>query len=76
MDEELRQILENIEKRLTALEGRQHPALIPPAIPIKYEENVCTECGLRLEGVMGYCCPNPRCPTGLGPTMCGFESLG
>jgi hypothetical protein len=32
--------------------------------------NTCPKCGLKLEGVMGYCCPNAGCPTGLGPVMC------
>ncbi len=34
------------------------------------ETQRCTKCGLKLEGVMGYCCPNVGCPTGLGPVMC------
>lgn len=32
--------------------------------------NRCSKCGLKLEGVMGYCCPNVGCPTGMGPVMC------
>lgn len=32
--------------------------------------NNCPKCGLKLEGVMGYCCPNAGCPTGLGPVTC------
>lgn len=31
----------------------------------------CPSCGLKLEAVMGYCCPNAKCPVGLGPTICG-----
>ncbi len=27
----------------------------------------CGECGLVLHRFMGYCCPNVRCPCGLGP---------
>lgn len=30
----------------------------------------CGECGLLLHRVMGYCCHNSRCPTGLGPIIC------
>jgi hypothetical protein len=30
----------------------------------------CSLCGLDLSGVMGYCCPNLKCPTGLGPVYC------
>ena len=32
--------------------------------------NQCSKCGLKLEGVMGYCCPQPGCPTGLGSPYC------
>ena len=32
--------------------------------------NSCSVCGIILDGVMGYSCSNPICPTGLGPTMC------
>lgn len=38
----------------------------PPWIPVS-NKNICPTCGLSLEeGPMGYCCPVPRCPTGLG----------
>jgi len=30
----------------------------------------CPECGIKLEGVVGYVCNRPNCPTGLGPIMC------
>jgi hypothetical protein len=34
--------------------------------------NACAKCGLKMEGVMGYVCPNGgNCPTGLG----GFASM-
>jgi hypothetical protein len=32
--------------------------------------NSCSKCGLRLEGVMGYVCSQPMCPTGLGGVWC------
>ena len=32
--------------------------------------NNCPKCGLKMDGVMGYVCPAPDCPTGLGPVMC------
>lgn len=28
---------------------------------------VCGKCGLELRGKMHYACPQPGCPTGLGP---------
>lgn len=30
----------------------------------------CSKCGIKLDTVMGYCCPRLDCPTGLGPTIC------
>lgn len=38
--------------------------------PKIFEFNICPKCGLKLEGVMSYCCPNVECPTGMGPVMC------
>ena len=37
-------------------------------IPWKKESaySNCPTCGLKLDQVMGYVCPHPRCPTGLG----------
>ena len=36
----------------------------------------CSKCGLKLEGVMGYVCSTPGCPTGLGSPYCGVDSRG
>lgn len=33
--------------------------------PVK-DVRKCPKCGLELSGVMGYVCPNVRCPTGMG----------
>ena len=46
---------------------------IPPYQPHTTTWNQCAKCGLKLEGVMSYCCPNPQCPTGLGPVTCKTE---
>lgn len=33
--------------------------------------NACSKCGLKMEGVMGYVCPNGvNCPVGLGGSYC------
>lgn len=32
--------------------------------------SVCPKCGLKMDGVMGYVCPNYPCPTGLGGASC------
>lgn len=41
------------------------PPPLPPAINTWYGN--CPTCGLKLDTTMGYCCSNPKCPTGLGP---------
>lgn len=30
----------------------------------------CPKCGIKIEGVMGYCCPQVSCPCGLGGVTC------
>ena len=47
-----------------------HP-VIPPNLPIPCDPvypavKLCSKCGIQLSSVMGYCCPHPACPTGLG----------
>ena len=37
--------------------------------------NTCSKCGIKLEGVMGYCCPHPKCPTGLGGGWSSSETM-
>lgn len=34
----------------------------------------CPKCGITLDKVMGYCCPNNPCPTGLGGVYCSTET--
>lgn len=45
---------------------------IPPFKPSEpvFFDNLCPKCDIKLEGVMGYCCPQPKCPTGLGGVWC------
>ena len=43
----------------------QPPVVIPPTIPNHWAKS-CKACGLRLDGPMGYVCPNTQCPSGLG----------
>ena len=51
-----------------------------PLIPQPYTpwqpqaKSQCSECGLVLEGIMGYVCGHPKCPTGLGGPMCYHSS--
>ena len=36
----------------------------------------CLKCGLKMDGVIGYCCPNHDCPVGLGPVTCKTSTTG
>lgn len=50
-----------------------YPQPYDPIYPDDYtgvSKSVCPKCGLTLEPVMGYVCPQPGCPTGLGGTYC------
>lgn len=44
----------------------------PPRFEIKKE---CPKCGLKLDGPIGYYCPNNPCPCGLGGVYCGTGDL-
>jgi len=57
-----------MEKELLALGN----LFLQKKIPFDEIPNIdkCSLCGLDLSGVMGYCCPNLKCPTGLGPVYC------
>jgi hypothetical protein len=39
---------------------------LPRANPNPWREGTCKECGIRMDGVMGFVCPNTKCPTGMG----------
>ena len=40
----------------------------PLTNPVDYKS--CSKCGIKLDGVMGYVCTTPQCPTGLGGAWC------
>jgi hypothetical protein len=68
----LKKQVETLTKRIDRLEKTPVPVPsipFPSVIPSDWYGN-CPKCGLKLGQVMGYCCPQPDCPTGLGPTMC------
>lgn len=48
------------------------PSMAPSPFPAPYPQYnpTCTQCGLQIDKMLGYVCPNPRCPTGLGPITC------
>ena len=73
--DKLQEQVDNLTKRIATIEVSQMPygPVNPYTIPvpkIDWGTVTCPACGLKLEGVMGYVCNNPRCPTGLGPVMC------
>lgn len=49
------------------------PSPWDPSTPYGPIKNNCPKCGLKLEGAMGYCCPQPQCPTGLGGVYCSTK---
>ena len=66
-DLENEQASREIADRLTEwLKKNEFDVWPKPQQPVKS----CSKCGLKLEGVMGYCCPVPQCPTGLGSPYC------
>ena len=70
--DELRKInerLDRIEKANKPFGPYTPPPNLPPFNPRPIVKN-CPTCGIKLEGVMGYCCPRGDCPTGMGPVMC------
>lgn len=46
------------------------PTINPPI----QSPNHCPKCGIKMEGVMGYVCSQPQCPTGLGGVWCNSEA--
>ncbi|QGH74806.1 hypothetical protein MAL1_00059 [Bacteriophage DSS3_MAL1] len=76
----LEQILEELRAiRKELAETSAAPSLpnLPPYIPVgphnppsEFPPRQCGKCGITLSTVMGYACPDPKCPTGLGPSTC------
>lgn len=52
------------------------PGVMPNPFQKQPDPNVCPKCGLKLEGVMGYVCSHPRCPTGLGGAWSSQNTVG
>ena len=50
--------------------ARDYNPLMPDIYKTPVDYTSCSKCGIKLEGVMGYCCPYPKCPTGLGGGWC------
>lgn len=61
--------LDQIKERLARLEKMLDPPRVPafvPAILPTFAFPTCARCGLKLGSGMGYVCPDPCCPCGLG----------
>ena len=43
------------------------PRTVPPLV---FKKNACPVCNLDMNTPMGYCCNNPKCPTGMVRTSC------
>lgn len=70
--EKVQRLLIDVRDYLLQEKNNTVPWLPPynPSIPYGPINTHCPLCGLKLEQVMGYCCPHPVCPTGLGGTQC------
>lgn len=42
----------------------------PWVVPNTQWTKNCPKCGINIDGPMGYVCPQPQCPTGLGGSWC------
>lgn len=71
LEQELsRESNDNIKRITDDLWKRTGPIPHIPPAPSPWSIKQCSKCGLKLEGSMGYCCPVPECPTGLGSPYC------
>lgn len=70
---------EKLEERIARLERlveerhyipQNTPWEVPLTLRKEYMENRCTKCGIKLNTVMSYCCPQTDCPCGMGPVSC------
>jgi len=51
--------------------GAPMPSIPMSPLPEPYwNTKQCPKCGIKLDGPMGYVCPNNPCPTGLGGAWC------
>ena len=71
-----RERVRNLEKRveeqaklIELLQKNDTPSWMDDHKPLP-TSTYCGKCGLKLEGVMGYVCSQPQCPTGLGGVWC------
>ena len=68
--EKLDQLNKMMEDAIKDHQHQKFPPQTPPyvhPIPLPATWNkTCPSCGLKLDGPMGYVCPNSRCPSGLG----------
>lgn len=73
--------IRNLEKRVALLEERL--AILdekkwdltkqsPWTQPTWTEPQKCQKCGIQMDGVMGYVCSDPLCPSGFGPITCKY----
>lgn len=66
--ERLRQMYESLVETYIRAAAHKMPPITIPSTQVKY--GGCPQCGVQLDGCMGYVCGNPSCPTGLGGAQC------
>lgn len=71
--ERLEDKIKELENRVILLESYRVVDNLPnvpwPFPSLEFMVSSCPKCGLALNKIMHYCCPNFDCPVGLGPTM-------
>ena len=60
---DLEKELEEIRRDVNLLGQKMDMLLSKHPLDLLTPKNTCGKCGLRLEGVMGYVCSDPNCPT-------------
>ena len=72
-DSEYEELIDRIQKNLEKSID-DHNQWLPISAPriMEPKPSICSKCGITLDIVMGYCCPHPGCPTGLGGFWCSI----
>ena len=74
-------LVKELAERIKKIESNLSEVPFTPDIPtspfnpvVPWMKN-CKQCGIKLDQTMGYVCPQPNCPTGLGGVWCGNNPL-
>ena len=71
---DLKPLIDRLDRLIELLEKQHAPKRtpipdLPDFPPMPEMRSHCKKCGMELGPVMGYVCPHPDCPTGMGLVM-------